>query len=199
MKRVPNLLSWLRMILAPIFIVLYLHDEILWSALSLIVFVVAAITDYFDGYIARNYGARSDFGVFLDPLADKVLTFSGFIGLSIYYPQFFPWIGVILIMGRDIFITLLRVHAKKHGKAIVTSNSAKAKTLTQMTFLIIALFAGVFARTSLSAAGDFSSYLLDTGILTWFYYVVVLFTVYTAVEYVITNRHLFGRENQTAA
>ncbi|MFU8858870.1 MAG: CDP-diacylglycerol--glycerol-3-phosphate 3-phosphatidyltransferase [Cyclonatronaceae bacterium] len=199
MKRVPNLLSWLRMILAPIFIVLYLHDQILWSALSLFVFVLAAITDYFDGYIARHYGAKSEFGVFLDPLADKVLTFSGFIGLSIYYPQFFPWIGIILIMGRDIFITLLRVHAKKHGKVMVTSNSAKAKTFTQMTFLIIALFAGVIARTSLTAAGDFSYWLLDTGILTWFYYVVVLFTVYTAFEYILTNRHLFGSEKQTAA
>ncbi|TVQ15468.1 MAG: CDP-alcohol phosphatidyltransferase family protein [Balneolaceae bacterium] len=198
MKSVPNLLSWLRMILAPVFVVLYLQDEILWVALSIPVFTIAAITDYLDGYIARNYGARSDFGIFLDPLADKVLTFSGFISLSIYFPDLFPWIGVFLIVGRDIFTTLLRVFAKKRGKSIITSNSAKAKTFSQLIFLIIALLAGVFVRTSLPV-GDLAAWLLYTGILTWLYFAVVLFTVYTALEYIITNRHLFGREKQTAA
>jgi CDP-diacylglycerol---glycerol-3-phosphate 3-phosphatidyltransferase len=198
MKSVPNLLSWLRMILAPVFVVLYLQDEILWVALSIPVFTIAAITDYLDGYIARNYGARSDFGIFLDPLADKVLTFSGFISLSIYFPDLFPWIGVFLIVGRDIFTTLLRVFAKKRGKSIITSNSAKAKTFSQLIFLIIALLAGVFVRTSLPV-GDLAGWLLYTGILTWLYFAVVLFTVYTALEYIITNRHLFGREKQTAA
>jgi CDP-diacylglycerol---glycerol-3-phosphate 3-phosphatidyltransferase len=198
MKSVPNLLSWLRMILAPVFVVLYLQDEILWVALSIPVFTIAAITDYLDGYIARNYGARSDFGIFLDPLADKVLTFSGFISLSIYFPDLFPWIGVFLIVGRDIFTTLLRVFAKKRGKSIITSNSAKAKTFSQLIFLIIALLAGVFVRTSLPV-GDLATWLLYTGFLTWLYFAVVLFTVYTALEYIITNRHLFGREKQTAA
>jgi CDP-diacylglycerol---glycerol-3-phosphate 3-phosphatidyltransferase len=198
MKRVPNLLSWLRMILAPVFVVLYLQDEILWVALSIPVFTIAAITDYLDGYIARNYGARSDFGLFLDPLADKVLTFSGFISLSIYFPDLFPWIGVFLIVGRDIFTTLLRVYAKKRGKSMMTSNSAKAKTFSQLIFLIIALLAGVFVRTSLPV-GDLATWLLYTGFLTWLYFAVVLFTVYTALEYIITNRHLFGREKQTAA
>ncbi|MCA1802357.1 MAG: CDP-alcohol phosphatidyltransferase family protein [Rhodothermaceae bacterium] len=197
MKSVPNLLSWLRMILAPVFVVLYLQDEILWAALSVPVFAVAAITDYFDGFIARHYGVRSDFGVFLDPLADKVLTFSGFISLSIYYTEFFPWIGIMLIVGRDIIITMLRVYAKKRGKSMITSNSAKAKTFTQLTFLIIALLAGVFARTAISL-GDWSSWLLESGLLTWFFFAVVLFTVYTAVEYIVTNRHLFNREKQTA-
>lgn len=198
MKSVPNLLSWLRMILAPVFVVLYLQDEILWAVLSIPVFAVAAITDYFDGYIARQYGVRSDFGVFLDPLADKVLTFSGFISLSIYYPELFPWIGVLLIFGRDIFITLLRVYAKKRGKSMITSNSAKAKTLTQLTFLIIALLAGVLARTAFFL-GDLSSWLLASGLLTWFFFAVVIFTVYTAIEYIVTNRHLFDREKQPAA
>jgi CDP-diacylglycerol---glycerol-3-phosphate 3-phosphatidyltransferase len=198
MKRVPNLLSWLRMLLAPVFVVLYLQDEILWAALSVPVFAVAAITDYLDGYIARHYGVRSDFGVFLDPLADKVLTFSGFISLSIYYTEFFPWVGIVLIVGRDIFITMLRLYAKKRGKSMKTSNSAKAKTFTQLTFLIIALLAGVFARTEFSL-GNLSSWLLESGLLTWFFFAVVLFTVYTAVEYIVTNRHLFNREKQTAA
>ena len=198
MKSVPNLLSWLRMILAPVFVVLYLQDDILWVALSIPVFTIAAVTDYLDGYIARNYGAKSDFGLFLDPLADKVLTFSGFISLSIYFPELFPWIGVILIVGRDIFTTLLRVYAKKRGKSMMTSNSAKAKTFSQLIFLIIALLAGVFVRTTLPV-GDLAAWLLYTGILTWLYFAVVLFTVYTALEYIITNRHLFGREKQTAA
>jgi CDP-diacylglycerol--glycerol-3-phosphate 3-phosphatidyltransferase len=198
MKSVPNLLSWLRMILAPVFVVLYLQDEILWAVLSIPVFAIAAITDYFDGYIARQYGVRSDFGVFLDPLADKALTFSGFISLSIYYPELFPWIGVLLIVGRDIFITLLRVYAKKRGKPMMTSNSAKAKTLSQLIFLIIALLAGVLARTAFFL-GDLSSWLLASGLLTWFFFAVVIFTVYTAIEYIVTNRHLFDREKQSAA
>jgi CDP-diacylglycerol---glycerol-3-phosphate 3-phosphatidyltransferase len=197
MKRVPNLLSWLRIILTPVFIVLFLQDEILWASLSIAVFSFAAFTDYLDGYFARHYGAKSKFGVFLDPLADKILTFSGFISLSIYYPEFFPLIGVILIVGRDVIVTMLRMYAKQRNREMATSNVAKAKTFTQMTFLIIALLAGVFARTGLTA-GTYSAWLLETGVLSWLYYGVVLFTVYTAIEYIISNRHLFHREKQAA-
>jgi CDP-diacylglycerol---glycerol-3-phosphate 3-phosphatidyltransferase len=197
MKSVPNLLSWLRIILAPVFIILYIQNEILWASLSIAVFSVAAITDYFDGYIARRYGLRSEFGIFLDPFADKILTFSGFISLSFYYPLLFPWTGVILIVGRDIFVTLLRIFAKRRKQTLITSSTAKAKTFTQMTFLVVALLTGVFARTELPV-GVYSSRALESGLLSWIFYAVIIFTLYTAVEYVITNRHLLYREKQTA-
>jgi CDP-diacylglycerol---glycerol-3-phosphate 3-phosphatidyltransferase len=198
MKSVPNMLSWLRMFLAPVFVVMYLQDELLWAALSIGVFAVAAITDYFDGFIARHYGAKSEFGVFLDPLADKILTFCGFFSLALYYPVYFPWYGVALIVGRDLFVTALRVVARRRGKPMVTSNSAKAKTFSQMTFLFTALIAGVFVRSELTI-GHWSGWLLETGILTWLFHAVVLFTVYTALEYLAVNRHLLAREKQTAA
>lgn len=98
MHRIPNILSSIRILLSPVFLVLFFQDEFLWKAIGLAVYIIAAITDYFDGYYARKYKTESDFGVFLDPLADKFLTFSGFFVLPFIDPVQFPWWAIILII-----------------------------------------------------------------------------------------------------
>src|SRR5690606_8443051 len=108
---------------------------ILYRSLSIGVFAVAAFTDYVDGYIARNFNAKSRLGNFLDPLADKILTFSGFMVLPFISVSVFPILPIVLIVLRDTFITLLRLYAERRKQAIRTSNSAKIKTLIQMVFL----------------------------------------------------------------
>ncbi|HLR76522.1 MAG TPA: CDP-alcohol phosphatidyltransferase family protein, partial [Balneolaceae bacterium] len=111
MKNIPNILSFIRLFLAPVFLVLYIQDEVVWRALSIAVFAVAVFTDFIDGYIARLYQAQSSTGVFLDPLADKILTFAGFICLPFIDPQQFPWWAVGTIIVRDIVVTCMRVVA----------------------------------------------------------------------------------------
>lgn len=194
MKNVPNILSSIRIVFAPIFIVLYIQDEILYRSLSVGVFAVAAFTDYVDGYIARNFNAKSGLGNFLDPLADKILTFSGFMVLPFISVSVFPIFPIVLIVLRDTFITLLRLVADRKKQAIRTSNTAKIKTLIQMVFLYAALLIGLFVQADVFP-GDWSRWLFSSGILTWSLYFVTFVTLYTGIEYIVVNKSLFVRTN----
>lgn len=190
MKRLPNILSSLRIALAPIFLYLYLQGGLLWGLLSVLVFTIAAVTDYFDGHYARKYQVESSLGVFLDPLADKVLTFSAFIVLPFIDESQFPWWAVILIMIRDVFMTSLRVYANKKHMQMKTRSFAKTKTTIQLTFLYIALFLGVFQGTG-NIVATWSEYILETNIMFWLMMFVTFITVYSGLEYVFTNKKLF--------
>lgn len=190
MKRLPNILSVIRIILAVVFIVLYLQNEIIWRALSITVFAVAGVTDFFDGYIARHYSAQSEYGVFLDPLADKVLTFSGFACLPFLDSSIFPWLAIAIIFARDIFVTLLRVVAGRKKYSMQTRFSAKIKTFSQMVFLYAVLLMGLFAQSSIKLGATCRQWLHSPGmgIIMW---LVVAITVYTGLEYLWVNRKMF--------
>lgn len=181
------------MILAPIFLVLFIQEDIILRSLSLFVFAVAAITDFFDGYYARRYKVESDFGVFLDPLADKFLTFAGFVCLPFLDPSQFPWWAVIVIVIRDITITLLRIFADRRGIVMETRVTAKAKTAIQMGFLYVALLFGLFLIIP-GVLADFTQLIYSLDIFYWAMMVVVAITVYSGIEYLVVNRHLFKRE-----
>ncbi|MEO1021415.1 MAG: CDP-diacylglycerol--glycerol-3-phosphate 3-phosphatidyltransferase [Bacteroidota bacterium] len=189
-KNIPNILSVLRMVLAPVFLVMYVQDEVIWRALSVAVFAVAAITDFFDGYLARYYGVESDFGVFIDPLADKFLTFAGFFCLPFLNEELFPWWAVGVIVGRDVCITILRMVANRKKKKMETRFSAKAKTTVQMVFLYAVLLAGVFIGSDVNFEfvidGFFQSVILYYAMLF-----VTALTLYSGIEYVWVNRSLF--------
>ena len=138
-KKVPNILSGFRLLLAPIFLYLFIQEQIFWRSLSLAIFFIAAATDFIDGYIARRFDAESDVGVFLDPLADKFLTFAGFICLPFLDPSQFPMWAVLLIVVRDIAITSLRIYANRKGIMMETRYTAKLKTALQMMYLYACL------------------------------------------------------------
>jgi len=190
MKSLPNILSSLRIALAPIFLYLYLQGGLVWGLLSVLVFTIAAVTDYFDGHYARKYQVETSLGVFLDPLADKVLTFSAFIVLPFIDESQFPWWAVILIMARDVFMTSLRVYANKKQMQMKTRSLAKTKTTIQLTFLYIALFLGVFQGTG-NIVATWSEYILDSNVMFWLMMFVTFITVYSGIEYVFTNKKLF--------
>lgn len=171
---------------------MYVQDELLWSSLSIAVFAIAAVTDYFDGYIARHYNAGSKSGVFLDPLADKFLTFAGFICLPFISAEQFPWWAIILIFLRDIFVTVLRMWADRKGVEMKTLFSAKVKTFAQMVFLYVALLIGVFIHADVTI-GEYSRMILATDVMKWTLYLVTFITVYTGLEYIWANKQLFRR------
>jgi CDP-diacylglycerol--glycerol-3-phosphate 3-phosphatidyltransferase len=190
MKNVPNILSALRIILAPIFIILYVQDEILYRSLSVGIFAVAAFTDFFDGYIAREFNAVSRLGNFLDPLADKILTFSGFLVLPLISISVFPIIPIGLIIFRDTMITLMRLYAERYNYNIKTRGMAKIKTVLQMILLYTALLTGLFIQAEVFP-GDAARWIFTTGFFTWALYFVAGITVYTGIEYVYHNKGLF--------
>ncbi len=135
----PNLLALSRLVIAPIMFFLlvdrdlpifaHIHPSWLdyWAAF---LFVLASITDFFDGYIAREFGQITELGKILDPLADKMLTLAGFLGLMVL-GRADPW-AVYLILTREFFITGLRVSAAGSGKEIAASLLGKIKTIAQM-------------------------------------------------------------------
>lgn len=191
-EKLPNILSSTRLIMAPIFFFLFIQDDLIWRGLSLLVYTVAALTDYFDGYVARRYEVESDFGVFLDPLADKFLTFAAFICLPFLDPSQFPWWAIGLIVIRDITITLLRIYSDRKGIMMETRNTAKAKTAIQMGYLYIALLLG-FLMLIPGATASFVHTVFETNILYWGMMGVVAITVYSGIEYLYVNRTLFSR------
>jgi CDP-diacylglycerol--glycerol-3-phosphate 3-phosphatidyltransferase len=172
------------MLLTPVFVVMYVQEQEFWSALSIAVFAVAAITDFFDGYIARNYQARSSSGDFLDPLADKFLTMAGFLCLWYIRPDQFPLWAIAIILLRDIGTTLLRAFKGSDTKqSLVTSRLAKWKTAIQMIFLYTALIVGAFASSSIEL-GALARSILDSGFYYWSLIAVMILTVWSGLEYV---------------
>jgi len=144
MKHVPNALTIGRIVVTPIFFVLLLSGSFVGQLVALVLFVFAAISDYWDGKIAREYDVGSRFGQFLDPLADKVLVLGAFVAFLFLPPdqqgrvvmEWWWWWAVGLIAFRDVAVTVLRAWAERSGFSIQTRYAAKVKTAVQLTFLI---------------------------------------------------------------
>ncbi len=170
---------------------LYVQDEVVWRALSVGIFAVAVVTDFFDGYIARLYGAQTDYGVFLDPLADKFLTFAGFICLPFIDAGQFPWWAVGVIVLRDIIVTGMRILADYRNISMDTRLTAKAKTMGQMFFLYTVLLVGVFIETDVWLS-SYCIELMQSGILAWLMMAIVVLTLYSGFEYIYINKNLFS-------
>lgn len=136
MRFLPNILTIARILVTPVLLVLLLSDTWLGQSGALVLFVLAAISDYFDGKLARQYGAGTRLGQFLDPLADKVLVLGTFAALAFMMPDIVPWWAVALIALRDVSVTVLRTWAESRGRTLRTLPMAKAKTTLQLVFLI---------------------------------------------------------------
>lgn len=179
----PNLLTVLRLILVPVFLLALFnlggHDPA-WRWIAFGVFAVAAITDRYDGRIARSRGQVTDFGRIADPIADKALTGSALVGLSMLGEL--PWWVTVLILVREIGITLLRLVVIRYG-VISASPGGKLKTLVQVVAI------GLFLMP-LPAGFDW----LLVGLMG----LAVLLTVATGVDYLVRAARLVVR-GRTAA
>ena len=133
----PNKLTVVRMALVPFFVASLLlsgsNETLKWVALVL--FVVASLTDFLDGYIARKYNLITNFGKFMDPLADKILTISGMICL-IELGRIPSWI-VVIIVAREFIISGFRLIAAENGVVIAANYWGKFKTTFQMIMIIL--------------------------------------------------------------
>ena len=182
---IPNILTVFRIFLTPFFVYCLFADFNNAYLFALIIFIVASITDAYDGYYARKYDVVTESGKFLDPLADKILVSSAFISFAVLGLIEFWMVGLIIF--RDIFITLLRMLMKRNDRTLVTSNIAKSKTSAQLTLIIFTLSFLVFSRmngTILSAIFDLVSKYNLVYNLTFF---VSLFTIFTGYKYIRDN------------
>lgn len=147
----PNTLSVLRILLSPIFMILFLSRSVTLVQISIVIFIVAALTDWYDGWYARKYGFKTRWGQFLDPLADKILTSCALLSFYIMNnddPNFFGAdelipVGILIavIIIRDIVLTIVRSYKELKGQEFRTSFISKTKTFLQMTYIFIVIFA----------------------------------------------------------
>lgn len=129
---ISNILTVLRVLLIPFFLIFLLSGSFIKLIIADIILIIASLTDYFDGYFARKYGLTTEFGKFLDPLSDKLLTISVYISFCFLDGLNIPFWVIIPIIFRDIVITVLRIMTVKRGKLIETKWLAKLKTAVQM-------------------------------------------------------------------
>lgn len=187
-----NIVTLLRLFLAPVFLIVVLAGTGSNIAIALIVFALAALTDWLDGFLARRYGEVTSHGAFLDPLADKVLTTSAFVALYMY--DVVPlWMLVILIV-RDFSTTALRSIVGDRGSVVTTSMMAKVKTFLQMAFIIVALvlLSAVRLMTSTSAA-QYAQLILDSWVMDGVMLIITIMAIWTLFRYLQTHSELFFR------
>lgn len=143
----PNKLTLGRMIATPIFMATMLIDFPYHYAVSLVLFALASLTDMIDGKMARKYNLVTDFGKFLDPLADKMLTTSAYLGFMFLYSAKTGSYGwqmttiVFIVLFREFMVSSLRLVTAKAGLVVAANIWGKLKTVSQMVGLVVALFA----------------------------------------------------------
>jgi len=192
----PNQLTVIRIILSPVFLYLILSENILFQRIALPVFFIAVLTDWYDGWYARKYKSVTKTGIFLDPLADKVLTTAAFI--FFYIKGIMPLWMLIIIAVRDISITLLRSYDEFKGLTLKTSLPAKIKTFVQMTYIfIILIFVFVLTFPELSQYHSLINYFLYSSYWNYFLMLfITLITFYTGVEYFLTKKNNIANETE---
>ena len=192
-SHIPNMLTILRIILTPVFLyLLYLGTPAAFMG-AFFAFLVASLSDWADGSIARRYGYGSEFGKFMDPLADKILVISTFIAFGLL--GFAPWWMVSIIILRDIVITGVRTYMSRRGKSMRTSGIAKVKTAFQMVFIytvLVYLFFNNFSYTAFTKP-VLSAFYNNNGF--WILMLLTsMFTLYTGILYFFENKHIFNSD-----
>ena len=167
----PNKLSITRMALIPVMVALMYPNNLVCNLLAAAVFGAAAFTDYLDGHIARKEGIVTDFGKFIDPVADKLLNLSAMIML-IHVGLLPAWM-VIAILARELCVDGLRMVAVGHGKVIAAGQLGKIKTVSQIVLVLWLML------TRLGVYGNWFSLLLAL----W----VVVITLWSGVDYFVKN------------
>ena len=184
-KWIPNFLTSSRIFLVPIFLYFLFSEFSHAKFFALIIFIIASITDALDGRIARKHNVVSNFGIFLDPLADKILTLSAF-----YAFMFIPTLStavklwmIILISFRDILVTTLRTILQYRGITMITSKLGKIKTALQLGTIHLILVSLIIQSYSITLPID----IVYNKSLYFLMVITSIITFYTGVHYFCYN------------
>ena len=168
MNTTANKITIFRILLIPVFLILAYLGQMAWA---LAVYIIACLSDMADGYIARHYNQISNFGKFMDPLADKVLVLAAMC-FFIENGQMPGW-AVVIVLFREFAVSGLRLIAVEQQRVIAAAWSGKIKPACTMLGLCVMLF---------------TSHPLVNQIVTW---VIVITTLYSGIEYFYVNRDVF--------
>jgi CDP-diacylglycerol--glycerol-3-phosphate 3-phosphatidyltransferase len=189
----PNKITLGRIALTFVFMIALFSKGLLYKSAALVIFIIAALTDYLDGYIARKYGITSDFGKIMDPVADKILTLAAF--LAFVEMKLVPaWMVVIIIM-RELLITSIRLVALKNREVLAAGMGGKHKTVSQMLSIFIIVIFIVIKEAGVGTFGFWNAsfeYWYKQLIFILMLITVVL-TIISGVSYLAGNRkYLFN-------
>ena len=178
----PNRITILRVALIPVIVILLQFEDVACRAFALVAFLIASLTDWLDGYIARKYQIVTNFGKFLDPVADKLLVLSTMIALS-GLGHFPAWMCIVVLF-RELAVDGLRLVAVEQGRVIAAGKLGKIKTTLQMLALTMVLL-------NINAAGVS---LMEQLLM----YAAVIMTLWSGVDYFIRNRAVLTQGGRAA-
>ena len=171
----PNKLTLLRIIMIPVFVVLLYLDFPFNNLVALAVFILASITDTLDGHIARKYNLITDFGKFMDPIADKLLVTAAML-VFVDWHMMPAWV-VIVVVAREFIVSALRLVAANNGRVIAAGWSGKVKTASTMVCICIMLLGLPQWVNAVCSA------------------VILVTTAYSGIEYLVKNKDVLDLSN----
>lgn len=175
-----NKLTIGRVIAVPFFVIAYMQN---YSLIAFVIFILASITDMFDGMIARRYNMVTNFGKIMDPLADKVLVYAAFC--IMIEKGIIPGWALILILAREFMIAGMRTVAASEGIVIAAGMSGKIKTVLQMIAVPLLILINLQGLDASIEKGIFwGAYI--------FFWASLFMTVYSGIEYIWQNRKVFS-------
>ena len=191
----PNKLTVGRIILVPFFVAALLANFPLNNAVAMIIFVMASLTDMFDGKIARKNGLVTDFGKFADPLADKILVLSAL--LCFVQTGWCDCIAVIIVLFREFSVTSIRLVAASKGKVVAANIFGKIKTVTQLVAIIaILLMQFLIELFTVTSAFSVDTILYLQGIFTvvslCLIWISTIMALVSGVIYIVQNKQFIA-------
>ncbi|MFH1798781.1 MAG: CDP-diacylglycerol--glycerol-3-phosphate 3-phosphatidyltransferase [Candidatus Omnitrophota bacterium] len=188
----PNKITISRILLVFVFMVFLFSKGLAAKSLALVVFLIAAMTDYLDGFIAKKYNIVSDFGKIMDPVADKVLTLAAFL-VFVEMKLVPAWMVVIIIM-RELVITSIRIMALKNNEVLPAGRGGKHKTVSQMFSIFVILVFIIIKESGIVMFGFWNAsfeywykqliFLLMT--------ITVILTTISGASYLLGNKKYLG-------
>lgn len=204
----PNKITLSRLLLIPIIVFFYLADFIPYGRLvASVVFVVACLTDFLDGYIARKNNQVTTLGKFFDAIADKVLIMTGLIlicaapvnGSTVIFPNWLGLVCVIIILAREFIVSALRQIAASKGVVLAADMGGKIKATAQYVVTSLYMFLAFF-ETSIAPICNAEA--LNTALPIVRFVLMILLaattflTIYSGTSYLIRNRHVFTEDKE---
>jgi CDP-diacylglycerol---glycerol-3-phosphate 3-phosphatidyltransferase len=185
-KHIPNLLTLFRIVLVPFFIWFAFFENFRGNFIvATFIFIIASITDYYDGMLARKFEVTSDFGKLMDPLADKILVIAALIALCTTRIQLINLTVVVIIILREVIVTIIRQIYAKKGIIIPANMWGKLKTVLQLTGIISALvYHSLFQQLLINYKGYFEV------AFHFYFWLVALVTLLSGISFCQNLRKL---------
>jgi CDP-diacylglycerol---glycerol-3-phosphate 3-phosphatidyltransferase len=173
---IPNLLTFARILTLPLVLVFIDNYSRIWSLTAALVFIAGSLTDLLDGYLARRMGRESVLGAFLDPLADKLFVLGTLVYL-VAHGRVEEWL-VVVLMSRELAITVLRSLAASYGLVIAAQRGGKTKTAFQTVGIVFLLIHFPYRLIWVGVELNFHA------VGTWLLYLSLVWSIWSAGEYV---------------